>query len=198
MSSLRLNEIPYPLEWSPEPVSWGYQDGVLQAVTGPQTDLFIDPLGKVEVYNAPKLLFGPEGDFLLSSRVKVGFEGTYDAGVLAVYQHQTSWAKLCLEMSPQGQPMVVSVVTKETSDDCNSVPVAGDQIYLRLARTGGALAFHYSLDASFWHMVRLFRLEPGPAKAGFLVQAPVGEGCAVEFSEIRLEARTLRDVRSGE
>ncbi|MER3482030.1 MAG: DUF1349 domain-containing protein [Meiothermus sp.] len=195
---VRLNEIPYPLEWNPEPVESSYENGVLRAVPGPQTDLFVDPLGRAPILNAPKLLFDIEGDFILSSRVKVGFQGTYDAGILAVYQHETSWAKLCFEMSPQGQPMVVSVVTKGTSDDCNSLPIEGNQIYLRLSHIGNAFAFHYSLDTKFWHMVRVFRLEPGPFKTGFLVQAPVGDGCTVEFSEIRLEPRRLNDIRSGE
>lgn len=195
---VHLDEIPYPLEWHQEPQSWSYENGVLRAVAGPQTDLFVDPLGKVSIHNAPRLLFDVEGDFILSSKVKVGFQGTYDAGVLAVYQRENSWAKLCFEMSPQGEPMVVSVVTKGTSDDCNSLPTGDNEIYLRLARIGDAFAFHHSLDAKFWHMVRVFQLEPGSFKTGFLAQAPVGEGCAVRFSEIRLEARRLGDIRSGE
>jgi hypothetical protein len=34
--------------------------------------------------------------------------------------------------------------------------------------------------------------------AGFSVQSPTGDSCTATFSEIRYEARKLKDIRSGE
>jgi hypothetical protein len=39
--------------------------------------------------------------------------------------HDALWAKLCFELSPQHQPMIVSVVTWGTSGDCNAAPSTG-------------------------------------------------------------------------
>ena len=143
------------------------------------------------------MTFAATTDFMLSARVTVDFRSTFDAGVLVVYQHEKSWAKLCLEFSPDDQPMIVSVVTKGTSDDCNSPLVADNSVHLRVSRMGDAFAFHFSTDTKHWQMVRVFKLEPVGVRAGFLVQSPVGDGCRVAFDQIGYAARRLADVRSG-
>jgi len=175
--------------------------GVLMLTAGPGTDLFTDPRGAVNSANSPMALFATQGDFLLSAKVCVAFEKTYDAGVLLVYLDKQHWGKLCFELSPQGQRMVVSVVTKGDSDDCNARVIDGEAVYLRLARIDNAFAFHYSLDgtAKSWQMVRYFSLggEPGSGRIGFSSQSPTGKGCLVRFESIRFKQRTLRDIRSG-
>jgi regulation of enolase protein 1 (concanavalin A-like superfamily) len=114
-----------PLRWLRQPQSWSVPDGASLLVgAGPRTDWFVDPQRSAEPkLNAPALLGGAGGDFLLSARVTVDFAGTYDAGVLVVSESDDVWAKLCFEYSPQHEPMVVSVVTRGVSDDCNSFVV---------------------------------------------------------------------------
>jgi uncharacterized protein len=194
---IQLSPIPTPLSWYLEPKDWNIIDNVLTATAGSTTDLFIDPLSSNKSLNAPMLVFEDNQDFMFSARVTVDFNGTFDAGVLVVYQTDTSWAKLCFEYSPNKDPMVVSVVTKGTSDDCNSVFIDGNSVYLRISRINTGFAFHFSNDAKVWHMIRAFALEPGTAKVGFLVQAPIGESCRATFSEITFEHKTLNDIRSG-
>jgi regulation of enolase protein 1 (concanavalin A-like superfamily) len=117
-----LPAFPAPLHWQETPAEWRMEDhGGLAIRSGPRTDLFIDPQGAPPVLNAPRLLGDVRGDFQLSASVTVDFQSTYDAGVLVVYAHEHAWAKLCFEYSPQGQPMVVSVVTRGVSDDCKFV-----------------------------------------------------------------------------
>jgi uncharacterized protein len=194
---IQLFPVPTPLNWHLEPQDWNITDNVLTATAGAKTDLFVDPLSSSKSLNAPMLVFENNQDFMLSARVTMNFNGTFDAGVLVVYQHETSWAKLCFEYSPNKDPMVVSVVTKGTSDDCNSVFIDGHSVYLRVSRINTGFAFHFSNDAKVWHMIRAFALEPGAAKVGFLVQAPIGESCCATFSEIAFEHKTLSDIRSG-
>jgi regulation of enolase protein 1 (concanavalin A-like superfamily) len=148
--------------------------------------------------NAPALLTACNTPCLLQARVTVEAKATYDAGVLVAYQSDTLWGKLCFELSPQGQLMIVSVVTKGTSDDCNSVPIMGNSVYLRLARLESAYAFHYSTDGHWWHLVRYFGLGVGPAvNIGFIAQSPTGDGCTARFSEIAWKPNLLTDIRSG-
>ncbi len=194
---IKLEALPMPLSWQPQPQAWQSDGSSLEATAAPETDLFIDPLGKLTNHSAAKLLFDNHEDFTLSARVQVGFRSTFDAGVLCVYHDETNWAKLCLEYSPQGQAMIVSVVTKGSSDDCNSSLVEGDAIYLRLSRIGAAHAFHTSHDAGTWQLVRVFKLHKPASRAGFLVQSPVGDGCTVRFSNVHYQQQTLSDIRSG-
>lgn len=166
---------------------------------GPRTDWFVDPQLSAEPrLNAPALVGDPSGDFLLSARVTVDFTATYDAGVLALYSSDRVWAKLCLEFSPQREPMVVSVVTRGVSDDCNSLVLDDTSVWLRVARVGPAFAFHASTDGSSWSFIRHFALDAGgEPSVGFAAQSPTGDGCAVTFEQIAYEATRLADLRSG-
>jgi regulation of enolase protein 1 (concanavalin A-like superfamily) len=95
--------------------------------------------------------------------------------------------------------MIVSVVTRGVSDDCNSVEIDGSEVYLRVARTPQTWAFHNSLDGRFWHFVRYFTLgKVDSPRVGFSAQSPTGAQCAAIFSEISYRAGSLRDLRNGE
>ena len=68
--------------------------------------------------------------------------------------------------------MVVSVVTRGVSDDCNSFVVDGTSVWLRIARIGGAFAFHASTDGVGWSFVRYFALATaGEPSVGFAAQS---------------------------
>ena len=191
--------IPAPLTWDVAPVSASLDDAQTLHITADgETDLFCDPQGQVNKYNSPRLLFQPDRQFTLSARVAVDFAATFDAGVLMIYADDTSWAKLCFELSPQGQPMVVTVVTNGRSDDCNST-VIEQAVFLRISGLGTAFAFHYSLDGQHWHFVRYFALQKVEgARIGFSSQAPVGSGCTAHFSDIRYTPSCIADIRSGD
>jgi uncharacterized protein len=203
---------------------WHLADpSTLIGTAGPRTDLFCnpqddDPQSAMATTNAPRLLAAPpDGDFQLSARVEVGFQSTYDAGVLLLWAGEDTWAKLCFELSPQGQPMIVSVVTIGRSDDANGFTVDGSAVWLRISGIRGAYAFHASTDGEWWHLVRHFtlgaardrvggaersragaRLERGTgAEVGFEVQSPLGEGCRATYTQIAYRASSLDDLRDG-
>jgi regulation of enolase protein 1 (concanavalin A-like superfamily) len=191
--------LPWPLRWLVAPERWTAADDSLTIAAGPTTDLFVDPTGSPVIVSAPSLVGDPAGDFLLSARVTVGFGATFDAGVLVLHANDHAWAKLCFECSPDGTPMVVSVVTRGVSDDCNSFEVDGDQVWLRVARMGPAFAFHASTDGARWRLIRHFALDPREGMAaGFLAQSPTGPGCTATFDAIRFRQEQLADIRSGE
>jgi uncharacterized protein len=193
-----IPSIPEKLRWIDQPVQYLVDDTMLKMRTGPLTDMFINPMGTRTTLNAPKSVFGISGDFQLSARVRVGFASDFDAGVLIVYQDQENWAKLCFEYSPQHQPMIVSVVTRGSSDDANSAIIEDDQVYLRISGLGNVFVFHYSKDGQYWHFVRYFKLDSGQkTKVGFSVQSPTGHGCEAEFKEISFRQKKLVNLRDG-
>jgi uncharacterized protein len=200
LHELRLPALPMPLAWQGSPARWDIASGgelVIEA--GAKSDWFIDPEGALEPrLDAPALLGDATGDFIVSARVRVEFAASFDAGVLVLYADDRRWGKLCFEWSPDGEPMVVSVVTRGVSDDCNSMVVDGRDVWLRVARRGPAIAFHASVDGERWSFVRYFSLDIADDIAvGFLAQSPTGEGCTVSFTEIAYEAARLADLRSG-
>ena len=121
-----------PEHWEPVVGSASQEAGVL-IEAGPLTDLFCSPDDLEPSLNAPRLIGVPDSRFQLSALVDVEFGSTFDAGVLLVWANERSWAKLCLEYSPAGQPMVVSVVTRGVSDDANSRDVEGSGTWLRIS-----------------------------------------------------------------
>ena len=196
---MQLASVPMALEWQVEPLDWTVSpDGALRIVAGPRTDLFADPGGGPAVLGAPRLVGAVEGDFQLSARVRAGLQETFDAGALVLHGGDDIWVKLALERSPQGEAMIVSVVTHGLSDDANGRVVAGDGVWLRVARMGGACALHASDDGEHWEFVRHFALDaPDGLAAGFLAQSPTGDGCTATFDHVRFRAEPLADLRDG-
>jgi uncharacterized protein len=200
-----IAELPFP--FSPDgspPCQYQVADGALTLVAAARTDLFIDPSGGGPLPDAGRLTgIPPDGDFTLTARVTVDFACPYDAGVLFVYAAQAHWAKLCFEYSPQLTPTAVTVVTRQTSDDCNSFEVDGTSLWLRVTRTGRAWAFHAATDGRWWRLLRYFALTaqpsplPGPVRIGFLAQSPAGNGCRVVFDQISLSGSAPQDLRDG-
>ena len=173
--------------------------GALTMEAPARSDWFNDPGGPERHASAPALVMSADDDFQLSARVTVDFASAFDAGVLFVHQGADDHAKLCFERSPQGEPMVVTVVTREVSDDSNEPVVDADAVHLRVSRIGEVFAFHFSVDGVRWRLSRLFRLRhpAAPTTVGFLAQSPTGEGCRVAFDRILWTRTTLADPRDG-
>jgi regulation of enolase protein 1 (concanavalin A-like superfamily) len=189
------------------PDTWAWQPdrGALVATAPGHTDFYVNPGGAEagdaeSLHNAATLLgTPPPGDFLFSADVTVDFKSQYDAGVLMLWIDERNWAKFCFEFSPAAEPMVVSVVTRGTSDDANSFTVDGRSVGLRISRVGQVYAFHASTDGRIWQLIRVFTLGSDLAahRVGFEVQSPTGDGCAVTFDRIAFSSESLQDMRDG-
>jgi uncharacterized protein len=195
-----ITRFPLDLRWEVEPRSWT-NDGqtvVVDAAGG--TDNFVDPAGSAAVVNSARALTqAPPAPWRFSAKVTVDFAARYDAGVLLLWIDERNFAKLCFERSPQGDPMVVSVVTRGESDDSNGWVVAGSTVWLRItAVTPDVYAFHAGTDGETWQLARYFRLRgPAPARFGIAAQSPEGSGCTASFSHFALSRTGPDDLRNG-
>jgi uncharacterized protein len=204
--TLVVPDLPFTLTPS-HPGVWRRDESgaAVVGVAPAHTDLYRNPAGPdspdaESMLNAATLLGSPpESDFQLSARVTVGFQAQYDAGVLLLWADDENWAKLCFELSPAAEPMVVSVVTRGVSDDANAFVVPDRSVWLRVSRVDRVYAFHASTDATTWQLVRVFSLgdAPGAHQVGLEVQSPTGDGCTVTFDQVRFVARRLTDLRDG-
>ena len=200
MTALKLPSLPFALEpeGSPPPGCRVTNGETLTLTAAARTDMFVDPAGADQVADAGRFTgLPPGGDFTLAARVSVEFASTFDAGVLLLHAADRHWAKLCFEYSPQRRPTAVTVVTRETSDDCNSFEVDGNTLWLRITRSGAAWAFHASADGAWWRLLRYFTLGKDLVRVGFLAQSPTGEGCAATFDHITFGPGAPADLRDG-
>jgi regulation of enolase protein 1 (concanavalin A-like superfamily) len=199
--SLKLQAIPYGLQLQNDAKSVAVADGKTLMIESPGgCDLFISPDGGYRADKAPRYLFRPDSDFILTARITPSFRKNWDAGVLVIYNDATHYAKFCFESDFTGRPRIVSVVCNEVADDCNSQPVDEPFVWFRITGSsrGNCFAFYYSKDGRQWFPIRTFRLEKSDnLKIGFSAQSPMGEGCRVVFSDIDLQQRKVADFWKG-
>ena len=195
-----LSGIPGPLTWQHSAEKWQIKDGKTLSITaGKATDWFSSPTGDEPRDNTPRLLFKPSEDFVLSAKVTVDFRSQWDSGALVLYVNNSLWAKLCFEMTIEKRPTIVSVVTRDLSDDNNSIAINGSSVYLKIAKAGQAIFFYASEDGRHWTIIRAFSLgkkTPG-LRVGFSSQSPAGDGCTSQFSQIMYLSKRV-DLWSGQ
>ena len=181
------------------------EDQVSFAAAG-GTDFFRDPASTDAIDNAPYLYRDAPSQFTFSVRVEPEFASRYDAGAILCYRDPETWVKLAYEYTDLGYPAIVSVVTRERSDDCNGEPVSGGQVWLKVSRRETLLGLYYSLDGRQWKMHRLLQI-PEPAdsalgssgswRVGVAAQSPTGDACRVGFRDLSWSDRAVDDFRTG-
>lgn len=203
---MRIRNLPFDIV----PVgqaNWEYSEigDILAVFAAPHSDIYINPAGEnstdaESLMNASTLLGKPPtGDFQFSSRITVDFKSQFDAGVLMIWVDELNWVKFCFEFSPASEPMVVSVVTINFSDDANSFIVNGNSIWYRITRRDNVYALHAALDGVEWILIRVFTLGSDIEKhrIGFAAQSPTGDGCKILFGEINFLQERLQELRDG-
>lgn len=148
--------------------------------------------------NAPYYYTEVNGDFVLRVKVSHAFRDTYDSASVMVMQDMEHWAKACFELTDFGTHAAVSVVTKGDSDDANGCNIEGDSAWLQVCRVGNSFAFHYSVDGEAFYMTRFFNLDCGnTVRVGLLAQAPVSNGGDRLYEHLKIENRTVGNIRAG-
>jgi hypothetical protein len=187
------------LFWENTPVSYSVTNEGLKIVAGAKTDMFRDPNVTYNTDNAPKLLFKPDKDFVLVTSIEHSFSNKWDGGAIVLKQDSLNWVKFCFEKDYTGAKRVVSVVTKNISDDCNSAEVKSNKVFYKIAKADNVVTLYYSIDGSNWLLIRHFQFDTtGDFYLGFLAQSPTGNSCHVSFSNISYAARKIKDPYTGE
>lgn len=196
--SVRIAAIPFPLYWENKPLSYAVKGNTLTINAGAKTDMFRDPNVTYNTDNAPKLLFKTTEDFVLISKIEHAFTSKWDGGALVIKADSLNWVKFCFEKDYTGTRRIVSVVTKDISDDCNSVAMNSNTAWFKIAKAGNVITLYTSSDGSKWLLVRHFQFHPREIQVGFLAQSPTGNSCRVLFSGIKYVSKTIKDPYTGE
>ena len=155
---LKIEGIPHPLQWENQPQAYAIDKGTVTIIAGEKTDMFRDPNVTYNTDNAPKLLFSADPDFVLTASIEHTFANKWDGGAIVLIQDSLNWVKLCFERDYTGARRVVSVVTKNISDDCNSVEINRNKVYYKVAKADNVITLYYSLNGTKWFLVRHFHL----------------------------------------
>ena len=100
---IRINAIPYPMNFQNSFIDYKINGENSLSITAPgHTDLFISPDGGYEINKSPRLVFKPDSDFILTSKIELKFKSKWDAGVLLIFNDPKHFAKFCFEADFKG------------------------------------------------------------------------------------------------
>lgn len=191
--------IPYPLHWEIQPLRFTAKANTITIIAGKKTDMFRDPNVTYNTDNAPKLMFKPADNFVLTASIQHAFANKWDGGAIVLKSDSLNWVKFCFEKDYAGGKRVVSVVTKDISDDCNSAEIVGNKVFYKIAKADNVITLYYSIDGRSWFLVRHLQFNAKPEfEVGFLAQSPTGTSCTVIFSDILYEEKKISDPYTGQ
>ena len=197
--SVSLRSIPYSLFWENMPKKFSIRNDTLEIQAGEKTDMFRDPNVTYNTDNAPKLMFYPDGNFVLTASIEHAFTNKWDGGAIVIRQDSLNWIKFCFEKDYTGARRVVSVVTKNISDDCNSLKMPKNRVYYKVAKADNVITLYCSADGKNWFLVRHLQFDGQKGlQVGFLAQSPTGKSCSVRFTNITYKAKKITDPYLGE
>lgn len=197
--TVTISSIPSPLTWDNTPLNYSVKGNNLTIVAGEKTDMFRDPNVTYNTDNAPKLLFQPADNFVLSTAVQHSFTSKWDGGAIVLIEDNLNWIKFCFEKDYTGARRVVTVVTKDISDDCNSIAITGNKVFYKIAKANNVITLYASTDGRKWLLIRHLQFNATkPLKLGFLAQSPTGKKCQVQFSNISYVVKKIADPYTGE
>ena len=185
------------MQWMNEPADYEIVEKALMISVQKDTDFFNNPEDNSVVGTAPLLYTETEGDFLARSLVKPDFNSQWNAVSLMVYQDSLHWIKFAFENSDATGPGIVSVVTKDRSDDANGAVLNdGEAIWLAIARKGNNYAMHWSKDGQNYTMARLSQMPAmDKVKVGIEAQSPVGDSATHQLLFFDLKPKTVKNLR---
>ncbi|CAN1497439.1 COG3506 Uncharacterized conserved protein [Spirosomataceae bacterium] len=195
---VKINGVPQLLYWENTPNSVSLKAGVLEIEAGAKTDMFRDPNVTYNTDNAPKLMFKPDKNFVLTSTIEHSFVNKWDAGALVLKADSLNWIKFCFERDYLGYRRIVSVVTKDVSDDANAQSVNENFAHFKIAKADNVITLYVSTDGKKWLLIRHLQFNTDKEiKVGFMAQSPLGQRCKVKFSNIKYEAKKIKDPYAG-
>jgi len=198
-NSIKFSGIPHPLSWVNKPLSYKINPTSIFIQAGEKTDMFRDPNVTYNTDNAPRLSFTTDQNFVLTAEIHHDFISKWDGGAIVLEADKMNWIKFCFEKDYTGMHRVVSVVTKDISDDCNSVAINSNDVFYKIAKADNVITLYYSADGKKWFLIRHLQFNTTkPIKLGFLAQSPTGKNCKVTFSNITYSTRKIKDPYTGE
>lgn len=134
-----------------------------------------------------------DGDFVLTTKVRLHPINQYDQAGLMVRFSPDFWLKTSIEFEPHEPNRLGAVVTRQGFSDWSTqdVPKSLQELQLRLRREGDDYLVEYWLDdQERWSQIRMAHLE-NPAKTaaqcGLYACSPIAAGFQAQFEYLKIE-----------
>ncbi len=177
------------------------KDNKIIMTANKETDFFIESgTPPYEFANAPLLLKSVDNTkpFTFSFKTTPVHTVKYDAGMAFIYINNKEWLKFAFEADERLNHRIVTVKTKDFSDDNNHDVVKSPSVYLKISSDTKVIGFYYSVDAKEWQLVRVFKNEyPSVLKVGIGTQSPAGKGNQSIFEDLQFTEQSVKDFRMG-
>lgn len=175
--------------------------GKIELTAGAETDFFTEPgQPPYDKANAPLLLRTVDNTkpFTFSFKTTPVHSVKYDAGMAFIYVDDHHWLKFAFEADERMKTRMVTVKTKDFSDDNNHDIVPSQSAYLKISSDTKVVGFYYAVDGKDWQLVRVFKNEyPPKIKVGIGTQSPAGKGNKSVFEEFQFSETSVKDFRMG-
>lgn len=173
----------------------------IEISAGAETDFFIEPgLPPYEKANAPLLLKTVDNTkpFTFSFKTTPVHKVKYDAGMAFIYIDDKHWLKFAFEADERMNKRLVTVKTKDFSDDNNHDAIKSPSVFMKISSDTKVVGFYYSIDGKSWQLVRVFKNEyPSTIKIGIGSQSPAGKGNKSVFENFKFSETSVKDFRMG-
>lgn len=176
------------LEWLHAPLRWASGAGLVVEPPG-ASDYWAKTAYGFEAANGPALVARAEGDFVLSTRVRLRPVHQYDQAGLLVYCSDACWLKTSVEYEAEGPSQLGAVVTNRGYSDWSlqDFPAGMDELELRVRMRGGDCLVEFRTGGA-WKHLRVARLEEWTsARVGVYACCPKEAGFRAEFQYLRVE-----------
>jgi uncharacterized protein len=197
--AIRIPGIPKPCHWINPPPAFEIDRQGIEITASPKTDMYIAADGSYATDNANRVVFDADPDFIFSAKISHPFANRWDGGGFVLEGDAENWIKFCFERDYTGAKRVVSVVTRGTSDDSNSIAFDASHAYFQMAKMGDVVFLYASDTGKPWYLVRVMRFKfDGKLQIGLLAQTPEGESNRVGFTNIKYKPTAMKDYWKGE
>jgi len=179
------------LQWHSEPAVWKLADGSLEVTPGSNTDFWQRTHYGFQADNGHFLYAEVEGDFVMESGIRCGFEHQYDQAGLMIRVSDQCWVKTAVEYEV-GEPNKLGVVVTNNGYSDWSTQDVGDDFTsyrLRISRKGSdyIVAWYDDKHAS-WIQMRMFHLfDQAKVQAGIYCCSPKEGGFSAYFDHLAIE-----------
>lgn len=188
-------ETPDPrLAWHCPPPSWDLGTDGLRLSTSAGTDFWQGTHYGFRVDNGHALLAAIEGDFVMTTRVRIAPEHQYDQAGLMVRLDAECWLKTSVEHEPGEPSRLGAVITNHGWSDWSTQdldPARARDMAFRVTRSGADYLVEAALAGGAWSQIRLGRLQAdrgGPVRAGIYACSPKAAGLEARFARLTIAA----------
>lgn len=180
------------LTWTREPKSSAIQNGQLEIVTAPGTDLWQRTYYGFRNDNAPVLqMRTSERYFSFVVRTRFESKRRFDQCGVVLYLDSDNWLKASIEYENEQYQRLGSVVTNHGYSDwaTTDIPASVQEMWYRLSRRESDYCVECSRDGTHFQQMRVCHLWEGAGEIAFGVYA-----CSPEDSSFRAVFSDLRVI----